>query len=51
MMLRSFLFTPGDSPKKMDKGAAGAADALILDLEISSTAARRPEARAMVRDF
>ena len=51
MMLRSMLFTPGDSQKKMDKGAASAADALILDLEDSVTAARRPEARLMVRDF
>lgn len=51
MMLRSMLFTPGDSQKKMDKGAAGAADALILDLEDSVTAARRPEARIMVREY
>ncbi|MDB5546693.1 MAG: CoA ester lyase [Tardiphaga sp.] len=51
MMLRSMLFTPGDSQKKMDKGATGAADALILDLEDSVTAARRPEARIMVRDY
>ncbi len=51
MTLRSMLFTPGDSQKKMDKGAAGAADALILDLEDSVTAARRPDARVMVRDY
>ena len=51
MTLRSMLFTPGDSQKKMDKGASGAADALILDLEDSVTAARRPEARVMVRDY
>ena len=49
-MLRSFLFTPGDSPKKMQKGAAGHADALILDLEDSVAASNRPTARAMVRD-
>lgn len=51
MMLRSMLFTPGDSLKKMEKGATGPADALILDLEDSVTEARRPEARIMVRDF
>ena len=51
MMLRSMLFTPGDSQKKMDKGASGTADALILDLEDSVTAARRPDARHMVRSF
>jgi citrate lyase subunit beta/citryl-CoA lyase len=50
-MLRSMLFTPGDSQKKMEKGASGPADALILDLEDSVTAARRPEARQMVRAF
>ena len=49
-MLRSFLFTPGDSPKKMHKGAGCAADALILDLEDSVAAGNRPAARAMVRD-
>ena len=51
MMLRSMLFTPGDSQKKIEKGAAGAADALILDLEDSVTAARRPKGRVIVRDF
>jgi citrate lyase subunit beta/citryl-CoA lyase len=49
-MLRSFLFTPGDSPKKMQKGTAGNADALILDLEDSVAAGHRRAARAMVRD-
>ncbi len=51
MTVRSFLFTPGDSLKKMEKGAAGPADALILDLEDSVTEANRPAARLLVRDF
>lgn len=40
MTLRSFPFTPGDSLKKMEKGAAGPADALILDLEAAQLTAR-----------
>ncbi|MEW6642866.1 MAG: CoA ester lyase [Pseudomonadota bacterium] len=51
MMLRSLLFTPGDSLKKMEKGAAGAADALILDLEDSVAEPNKPAARTLVRDF
>ncbi|MGQ9371502.1 HpcH/HpaI aldolase/citrate lyase family protein [Azospirillum sp. ST 5-10] len=48
---RSYLFVPGDSPEKMAKAAAGAADALILDLEDSVAAARKDEALAEVRAF
>ena len=33
--MRSFLFIPGDSPKKLDKGMGSGADALLLDLEDS----------------
>ena len=33
--MRSFLFIPGDSPKKLDKGLGSGADALLLDLEDS----------------
>lgn len=50
-MLRSFLFTPGDSLKKIEKGAAGDADALILDLEDSVAASNRPAARDTVAKF
>jgi citrate lyase subunit beta/citryl-CoA lyase len=50
-MMRSLLFTPGDSLKKMERGAAGPADALILDLEDSVAAGNRPAARTLVRDF
>jgi citrate lyase subunit beta/citryl-CoA lyase len=51
MILRSFLFVPADSEKKLMKAAASAADALILDLEDSVAAANRPKARAMAREF
>ena len=51
MTLRSFLFVPGDSDKKLAKGEAAGADALILDLEDSVSAARKPLARGMVHDY
>ncbi len=45
MMVRSWLFVPGDSEKKLGKGESTGADALILDLEDSVAAARRPVGR------
>ena len=33
--MRSLLFIPGDSPKKLEKGIGSGADALLLDLEDS----------------
>ncbi|WP_439495231.1 HpcH/HpaI aldolase/citrate lyase family protein [Bosea sp. (in: a-proteobacteria)] len=51
MSLRSFLFVPGDSEKKLAKGAGAGADALILDLEDSVAPARKALARDMVRDY
>src|SRR5262249_2928669 len=51
MILRSFLFVPADSEKKLAKATASSADALILDLEDSVAAANRPKARGMVREF
>jgi citrate lyase subunit beta/citryl-CoA lyase len=48
MMMRSLLFVPGDSGRKMEKAAACGADALILDLEDSVALSRKPEAREMV---
>lgn len=50
-MLRSFLFVPGDSEKKLGKGAASGADALILDLEDSVAPDRKPVAREMVTEY
>ena len=50
-MLRSLLFAPGDSDKKMTKASGIGADCVILDLEDSVAAARKPIARGMVADF
>jgi citrate lyase subunit beta/citryl-CoA lyase len=49
MNLRSWLFIPGDSQSKLDKADGCGADAVILDLEDSVAADRRPMARKMVR--
>jgi citrate lyase subunit beta/citryl-CoA lyase len=43
--MRSYLFVPGDSPRKLDKGLASGADALIVDLEDSVALDRKEEAR------
>ncbi|MGI4951255.1 MAG: HpcH/HpaI aldolase/citrate lyase family protein [Janthinobacterium lividum] len=51
MTLRSFLFVPGDSEKKLGRGAGSGADALILDLEDSVAPARKALARGMVADY
>lgn len=48
---RSYLFVPGDSEKKLQKAASGAADALIVDLEDSVAASARTLARELARDF
>jgi citrate lyase subunit beta / citryl-CoA lyase len=45
--VRSYLFVPGDSQKKMTKGLEGRADALILDLEDAVAAENRPAAREL----
>lgn len=50
-MLRSFLFVPGDSEKKLAKGEGSGADALILDIEDSVAPSRKPIARDMVREY
>lgn len=51
MTPRSFLFVPGDSEKKLAKGAAAGADALILDLEDAVAPQRKVLAREMVLDY
>ena len=43
--MRSLLFIPADDEKKLAKGAATGADALILDLEDAVSAARKAAAR------
>lgn len=49
--MRSLLFVPGDSPRKLAKGLESGADALILDLEDSVAADRKAEARATALAF
>jgi citrate lyase subunit beta/citryl-CoA lyase len=51
MILRSLLFVPADSEKKLAKAVSSPADALILDLEDSVAAENRPKARALAREF
>jgi citrate lyase subunit beta / citryl-CoA lyase len=51
MPIRSFLFVPADSERKLAKGLESGADALILDLEDSVAAANRPTARRLAREF
>ena len=49
--LRSLLFIPGDSDKKLAKVAGSGADAVILDLEDSVAPAGKAAARDKVADF
>jgi citrate lyase subunit beta/citryl-CoA lyase len=49
--MRSFLFVPADSDKKLAKGASSGADALILDLEDSVALSNKEAARANAADF
>lgn len=50
-VLRSLLFVPGDSEKKLGKAEGTGADALILDLEDSVAGENKAAARALVRAF
>lgn len=50
-MIRSILFVPGDSERKLIKAQSLPADALILDLEDAVAPDRKQMARQMVRDF
>ncbi|TMM46268.1 HpcH/HpaI aldolase/citrate lyase family protein [Qipengyuania marisflavi] len=49
--MRSWLFAPGDSDKKMIKAAVGAADIVIFDLEDAVTEANKPAARTAIHAF
>jgi citrate lyase subunit beta/citryl-CoA lyase len=49
--MRSMLFVPADSERKLAHGLESGADALILDLEDSVAAANRPTARRLAREF
>ncbi|MEM8664509.1 MAG: aldolase/citrate lyase family protein, partial [Pseudomonadota bacterium] len=48
--MRSWLFVPGDSEKKLAKGFDTGADVVILDLEDSVAPARKETARGLVRE-
>jgi citrate lyase subunit beta/citryl-CoA lyase len=49
--MRSLLFVPADSERKLARGLDSSADALILDLEDSVAAPNRPTARKQAREF
>jgi citrate lyase subunit beta / citryl-CoA lyase len=49
--MRSLLFVPADSERKLVRGPQSGADALILDLEDSVVPANRPLARRQARAF
>lgn len=51
MPLRSMLFVPADSDRKMTKGLTSGADALIIDLEDSVAPPNKPLARQMTATF
>jgi citrate lyase subunit beta/citryl-CoA lyase len=51
MTMRSMLFVPGDSEKKLAKVADSPADALILDLEDSVAPERKASARGNVLEY
>jgi citrate lyase subunit beta / citryl-CoA lyase len=49
--MRSLLFVPADSERKLDRSRQSGADALILDLEDSVVPANRASARQQARAF
>ena len=49
--MRSLLFVPADSERKLTRGLESGADALILDLEDSVAPGNRPAARKLARQF
>lgn len=49
--MRSLLFVPGDSERKLEKGAGSGSDVLIIDLEDSVAPARKVAARSIAAEF
>ena len=49
--LRSLLFVPADSPRKLAKALEAGADALLIDLEDSVAASAKAGARISAREF
>jgi citrate lyase subunit beta/citryl-CoA lyase len=50
-LMRSLLFVPADSGRKLDKAMASGADAVIIDLEDSISAENKAEARKSAAEF
>jgi len=50
-MLRSLLFVPADSERKIARAASAGADAVILDLEDSVQPEHKPAARALACEY
>lgn len=50
-VLRSMLFIPGDSEKKLGNGDQAGADALIIDLEDSVLPDNKPRARGLTVEY
>jgi Citrate lyase beta subunit len=50
-IIRSMLFVPGDSERKLEKSKQSSADALVLDLEDSVAPSRKGVARDMVKEY
>jgi citrate lyase subunit beta/citryl-CoA lyase len=51
LKMRSWLFAPGDSERKMTKAIEGTADIVLLDLEDAVATENKPLARRIVHDF
>lgn len=49
--MRSILFVPGDSERKLEKALGSVADGIMIDLEDSVAEARKPLAREMTAAF
>ena len=51
LRMRSWLFAPGDSDKKMNKAADGEADIVILDLEDAVVESGKADARNAIAEL
>lgn len=49
--MRSLLFVPGDSEKKLERGFSAGADVIIVDLEDSVAQDKKAHGRAVAADF
>lgn len=49
--MRSYLFVPGDSPKKLNKALTAGADVLLIDLEDSVSLSQKQAAREITAAF